>query len=67
MLPQDSESDEAEREESTIREVRFPLPQLMRELRLERTTSLFAKDILDQTEIFQIFATRRRKHARSAE
>ena len=49
---------------STVREVRYPLPQILRELRLERTGSLFAKEILDQMEISQIFTTRRKKHAR---
>lgn len=49
---------------SSVREVRYPLPQILRELRLERTGSLFAKEILDQMEISQIFTTRRKKHAR---
>jgi hypothetical protein len=49
---------------STVREVRYPLPQILRELRLERTGSLFAKEILDQMEISQIFTSRRKKHAR---
>ena len=49
---------------STVREVRYPLPQILRELRLERTGSLFAKEILDQMEISQIFTTRRKKNAR---
>ena len=52
---------------SNIREVRYPLPQILRELRLERTGSLFAKEILDQMEISQIFTTRRKKHARRAQ
>ena len=52
---------------SNVREVRYPLPQILRELRLERTGSLFAKEILDQMEISQIFTTRRKKHARRAQ
>ena len=52
---------------SSVREVRYPLPQILRELRLERTGSLFAKEILDQMEISQIFTTRRKKHARRAQ
>ena len=51
----------------TIREVRYSLPKLLRELQLERTGSLFAKEILDQMEISQIFTTRRKKHARRAQ
>jgi hypothetical protein len=42
----------------------LPIAPLLRELRLERTGSLFAKEILDQMEISQIFTTRRKKHAR---
>lgn len=47
-----------------LREVRYSLPQLLRELQLERTGSVFSKEILDQMEIAQIFATRRKKNAR---
>ena len=46
-----------------LREVRYPLPQLLRELQLERTGSTFAREILDQMEIAQIFTTRRKRHA----
>jgi hypothetical protein len=49
---------------TTLREVRYPLPQLMRELQSERTGSVFSREILDQMEIAQIFATRRKKHGR---
>lgn len=48
----------------TIREVRYSLPKLLRELQFERIGSLFAKEILDQMEISQIFTTRRKKHAK---
>ncbi|MBK8478871.1 MAG: hypothetical protein IPL39_22065 [Opitutaceae bacterium] len=47
-----------------LREVRYSLPQLMRELQQERTGSVFSREILDQMEIAQIFATRRKKNAR---
>jgi hypothetical protein len=50
--------------ETTVREVRYSLPQMLRELRLERSSSVFAREIIDQMEINQIFTTRRRKHAR---
>jgi hypothetical protein len=45
-----------------LREVRYSLPQLLRELQLERTGSVFAREILDQKEIAQIFATRSKKN-----
>ncbi len=50
--------------ELAVKEVRYSLPQLLRELRLERTGSLFAKEILDQMEISQIFTVRRKKHGK---
>ena len=46
-----------------LHEVRYSLPQLMCELQLERSGSVFASEILDQMEIAQIFATRRKKNA----
>jgi hypothetical protein len=48
--------------DSPVREVRFSLPQMLRELQLERSGSVFAREILDQMEISQMFATRRKKH-----
>ncbi len=63
----DEPNDEAEDAGLVLREVRYPLPRLLRELRLERTGSLFAKEILDQKEISQIFTTRRKKHAKRAQ
>jgi len=38
-----------------IQEVRYSLPQMMRELQLERTQSYFAKEIIDQVEISKLF------------
>lgn len=64
MPPASPNDDSAE--PLTLREVRYHLPRLLRELQLERTGSLFAKEILDQMEISQIFATRRKKHAKRA-
>lgn len=64
-MPPDPSNDDA-LELVTLREVRYRLPRLLRELQLERTGSLFAKEILDQMEISQIFTTRRKKHAKRA-
>ena len=63
-MPEEPPSPEATPNLTTLREVRYPLPQLMRELQLERTGSVFSREILDQMEIAQIFATRRKKNAR---
>lgn len=45
-------------------EVRYSLPELLREVEVERRESSFAMETLDQTEIAKLFATRRRRHAR---
>ena len=67
MPSEDTEPGDALDNGINLREVRYPLPQLLRELRYERTGSLFAKEILDQMEISQIFTTRRKKkHAKRA-
>ena len=67
MPSEDTEPGDALDNGINLREIRYPLPQLLRELRYERTGSLFAKEILDQMEISQIFTTRRKKHARRAQ
>lgn len=47
-----------------LQEVRYSLPQMLRELQLERTQSFFAKEIIDQVEISKIFAQARRARAK---
>ncbi len=66
MPPGDSQPSNDLDSGMAVREVRYPLLQLMRELRLERTGSVFSKEILDQMEISQIFTTRRKKYAKRA-
>jgi hypothetical protein len=47
-----------------LTEVKYSLPQLLEELKAERTASTFAMEKLDQTEIGKLFkakATRRAK------
>lgn len=46
------------------REVRYSLPELLRELKLERSSSVFAREILNQGEIAQIVQTRRAHHGK---
>ncbi|MBC7368638.1 MAG: hypothetical protein H7343_17810 [Undibacterium sp.] len=43
-----------------LAEVRYSLPQMLAELRLERTTGLFAMEKLDQNEIGKLFKAPRR-------
>lgn len=47
-----------------IKEVRYSLPVMLRELQLERTQSYFAKEIIDQVEISKIFAQARKARAK---
>jgi len=46
-----------------ISEVRYSLPEMLREIEIERRESSFAMETLDQVEIQKLFASRRR-HAR---
>jgi hypothetical protein len=48
-----------------VQEVRYSLPEMLRELQLERTHSYFAKEIIDQVEITRIFAQARARRAKS--
>ncbi len=48
-----------------IREVRYSLPEMLREIELERRESSFAMETLDQVEIGKLFANRRRRNARA--
>lgn len=41
-----------------ISEVRYPLPQLLKELEIERASGSFAMEKLDQTEIGKLFKAR---------
>ena len=47
-----------------IGEVRYPLPEMLREIELERRESSFAMETLDQVEIQKMFASRRRRDVR---
>jgi len=47
-----------------LKEVRYSLPLMLRELQLERTQSYFAKEIIDQVEISKIFAQARKERAK---
>ena len=43
-----------------IQEVRYSLPKLLQELQIERTSSVYSMEILDQVEISKIFAQAKR-------
>lgn len=48
-----------------IAEVRFSLPQMLEELKLERTIGSFAMEKLDQKEIVKLFKARAPRRAKS--
>ena len=48
-----------------LREVRYSLSTMLDELRLERRSSMFAMEILDQTEIERLFASKGRSHGKA--
>jgi len=50
-----------------IQEVRYSLPKLLQELQIERTSSVFAKEILDQVEISKIFIQKKRAREKAGE
>jgi hypothetical protein len=50
--------------EFEIQEVRYSLPEMMRELQIERRHSYFAKEIIDQIEITRMFDEARTTRAK---
>ena len=48
---------------SGISEVRYSLPELLREVQLERSAAVFAMEKLDRTEISKIFEKPRPRRA----
>ncbi|HRE04571.1 MAG TPA: hypothetical protein PKX00_03115 [Opitutaceae bacterium] len=49
-----------------LAEVRYSLPDLLAELRLERTTGSFAMERLNQLEIGKLFQTKQKRRAKSS-
>ena len=47
-----------------LTEVRYSLPQLLREVKLEREAPAFAMEKLDQVEIGKLFAKKRPRRAK---
>jgi hypothetical protein len=48
-----------------LQEVRYSLPAMLDELKMERRSSMFAMEILDQGEIERLFLSRRRTHGKA--
>lgn len=47
-----------------IAEIRYSLPELLAELKLDRTTGSFSMEKLDQTEITKLFETHKKRRAK---
>ena len=63
MKPPASNSVPATAPSSGISEVRYSLPELLREVQLERNAAVFAMEKLDRTEISKIFQKPRVRRA----
>ena len=50
---------------SGVSEVRYSLPELLREVKLEREASAFAQEKLEQVEIAKLFQKNRPRRAKS--
>jgi hypothetical protein len=55
----------AEFKQPELAEVRYSLPQMLAELKLERTTGFFAMEKLDQNEIGKLFKAKGPRRAKS--
>ncbi|HUG10350.1 MAG TPA: hypothetical protein VMM36_05020 [Opitutaceae bacterium] len=60
-----AEEDDSTAGEIDLKEVRYSMPVMLEELRMERRTGMFAMEILDQGEIERIFESRRRTHGKA--
>lgn len=49
-----------------VREVRYSLPEMLAELRLERTTGSFSQEKLHQVEIGKLFQNRRKRRGKTS-
>jgi hypothetical protein len=63
--PSPSSESSAQFKPGELAEVRYSLPQMLAELKLERTTGLFAMEKLDQNEIGKLFKAKAPRRAKS--
>ncbi len=66
MKPSQSSQPEPADPLARIAEVRYSLPSLMDELKLERTTGSFAMEKLNQVEIAKVFKSKKAKRRAQA-
>ncbi len=59
------ESEASETAPPTLAEVRYSLPDLLRELKAERSAGTFAMEKLDQSEIGKLFKAKAPRRAKS--
>jgi hypothetical protein len=63
MTPSASDSQPPAPPQTGISEVRYSLPDLLREVQLERNAAVFAMEKLDRTEISKLFQKNRTRRA----
>ncbi len=64
-MPNDQVDHTPPEESSTqLHGVKYSLPEILEELKTERTSSVFAKEMLDQLEISKIFTERKKARER---
>lgn len=65
MTPTPTANEPVPVSKSSIAEVRYSLPELLRELNAERGSAAFAMEKLDQTEIAKIFKSKGARRGKS--
>ncbi len=65
MAEKESPNPTSSSEIGFISEVRYSLPEILRELRVERSASAFSMEMLDQVEIAKTFQGRKTRRAKS--
>lgn len=60
----DGHSEEGPPDILALAEVRYSLPEMLAELRLERTTGSFAMERLNQSEIGKLFQNKQKRRAK---
>ncbi len=60
----DSHSEDGPPDILALAEVRYSLPEMLAELRLERTTGSFAMERLNQSEIGKLFQNKQKRRAK---
>ncbi|MBL4576016.1 MAG: hypothetical protein JKY51_07960 [Opitutaceae bacterium] len=64
-MPNDQVDYSPPKDNTKLQGVKYSLPALLAELKIERTSSIFSKELLDQLEISKIFTERKKARERN--